>query len=72
MMVSIVRICRLTGANGFGLTRGSPAEANRVPKDPAGVLQTLKAVCVYALLLQRSGHAFDHAVLLLLGIVHPS
>lgn len=70
MMVSIVRIWRLAGTNGSGLTRGSPAEANPVPKDPAGVLQTLKAVSVHALLLQRSGHAFDHAVLLLLGIVH--
>lgn len=46
MMVSIVRIWRLAGTNGSGLTRGSPAEANPVPKDPVLAFCRLSKRCV--------------------------
>ncbi len=39
-------------------------EANPVTNSPAGVLQTLKAVAVNALILERPDHPFDHPVLL--------
>lgn len=39
-------------------------EPNPAGYDPTGVLQTLEAMTVHALLLQRLDDAFDHAVLL--------
>ena len=39
-------------------------KANPVTDDPTGVLQALKAVAVYALLLERPDHPLDHPVLL--------
>lgn len=39
-------------------------ELEPVGDRPAGVLQCLKAMAVYALLLERADHPFDHAILL--------
>ena len=39
-------------------------ETNPVTNDPTGVLQTLKAVAVCTLLLERPDHPLDHPVLL--------
>jgi hypothetical protein len=38
--------------------------ANPVTNDPTGVLSALKALAVYALLLERPDHPLDHPVLL--------
>jgi hypothetical protein len=39
-------------------------EANPVTNDLTGVLQTLKAVAVFTLLLERPDHPLDHPILL--------
>ena len=39
-------------------------KANPVTNDPAGVLQALEAVPMHALLLERTNHPLDQAILL--------
>jgi len=39
-------------------------KSNQVTNDPAGVVQALEPVSMHALLLERSNHAFEHAILL--------